>query len=258
MFRTQNGSFLLFRVAGIDVFLHWTWLVVAYFEIQNRRGNYTTPAWNVAEYVAIFGIVLLHEFGHALAWKEKGTFYGMGDGVPYAGTYAIQFPGQFKMEIENVFTIVLDGDKGWFKAGDAMDLSKEQLAEAKEEQYARHVATLLPLKKGGFTLASLGEQKVDDRPAAGVKVSHQGHRDVTLFFDKDSGLLVKTEQTVKDEQQGGKEVKQEIWYSDFKDTEGRKVPTKIKFNRDGKKFVESEMSDYKPVEKLEANTFAKP
>src|SRR5208282_5412821 len=50
----------------------------------------------------------------ASTWKEKGTYYGMGDdGFPYTANYAIQWPGQFRLEVEGVFTIVLDGDKGW-------------------------------------------------------------------------------------------------------------------------------------------------
>ncbi len=65
----QGGAFRLFRVAGIDVFLHWTWLVAALYSIQSREG---TPFWRVAEYVSLFGIVLLHEFGHAFACRSVG------------------------------------------------------------------------------------------------------------------------------------------------------------------------------------------
>ncbi len=67
-----QGSFRLFQVAGINVYLHWSWLLVAYVEIQFRRGNYQNPIWNVVEYLSIFGIVLLHEFGHALACRSVG------------------------------------------------------------------------------------------------------------------------------------------------------------------------------------------
>jgi Zn-dependent protease len=66
------GSFPLFRVAGIQVYVHWAWLLVAYFEIVNRINRYESMAWNVIEYLAIFGIVLLHEFGHALACRQVG------------------------------------------------------------------------------------------------------------------------------------------------------------------------------------------
>src|SRR5262249_34372658 len=57
---------------GIDVYLNWTWFLVAVFEIQARKGNYSSPAWNVLEYLGLFLIVLLHEFGHALACRSVG------------------------------------------------------------------------------------------------------------------------------------------------------------------------------------------
>ncbi len=67
-----SGSLPLFRIAGIQVYLHWTWLVVAYFEIVTRVNRYQSVAWNAIEYLALFGIVLLHEFGHALACRQVG------------------------------------------------------------------------------------------------------------------------------------------------------------------------------------------
>jgi Zn-dependent protease len=75
MFQLTGGSFRIFRVAGIDVYLHWLWFVVAYWEFSERRDRemaYSTPVWNLVEYLALFGIVLLHEFGHALACRQVG------------------------------------------------------------------------------------------------------------------------------------------------------------------------------------------
>lgn len=69
---TQKGSFRLFQFAGVTVFLHWTWFVVALFEIRDPVSRYSSVLWNVIEYVALFGIVLLHEFGHALACRSVG------------------------------------------------------------------------------------------------------------------------------------------------------------------------------------------
>lgn len=68
----RSGSFRLFRFAGIDVFLHWSWLLVAGFQVSYRQHAYTSPLWNIAEYLALFGIVLLHEFGHSLACRQVG------------------------------------------------------------------------------------------------------------------------------------------------------------------------------------------
>lgn len=72
MASTREGSVHLFRFAGVDVFLHWSWFVVAIIEIQSRSGRYTSIAWNVVEYLALFLIVLLHEFGHAMACRQVG------------------------------------------------------------------------------------------------------------------------------------------------------------------------------------------
>ena len=69
---TNQGSIRLFRVAGISLFLHWSWFVVAAYELQQRKGFYTVPVWNVLEYLSLFLIVLLHEFGHALACRQVG------------------------------------------------------------------------------------------------------------------------------------------------------------------------------------------
>jgi Zn-dependent protease len=69
---TRQGSIHLARVAGIDLSLHWSWFIVAVIEIASRNGQYSTWVWNVLEYLALFGIVLLHEFGHALACRQVG------------------------------------------------------------------------------------------------------------------------------------------------------------------------------------------
>ena len=68
----RSGSIKLFRLQGIEVFLHWSWFLVAVFEINSRRGDYGSVAWNVLEYLALFLIVLTHEFGHALACRSVG------------------------------------------------------------------------------------------------------------------------------------------------------------------------------------------
>jgi Zn-dependent protease len=72
MTSVRQGSIHLFRFAGIDVFLHWSWFLVAAFEISNRAKSYSSLTWNVMEYLALFLIVMLHEYGHALACRQVG------------------------------------------------------------------------------------------------------------------------------------------------------------------------------------------
>src|SRR5579859_1615597 len=68
----RQGSIHLFRFSGIDVFLHWSWFLVAAYEIQTRKGAYSSVTWNVLEYLSLFLIVMIHEFGHALACRQVG------------------------------------------------------------------------------------------------------------------------------------------------------------------------------------------
>src|SRR5256712_7519094 len=68
----RQGSIHLFRIAGVDVFLHWSWFLVAAFEISGRTRTYSSLSWNILEYLTLFSIVLLHEYGHALACRQVG------------------------------------------------------------------------------------------------------------------------------------------------------------------------------------------
>ncbi|HEV2097225.1 MAG TPA: M50 family metallopeptidase [Chthoniobacterales bacterium] len=68
----KGGAIRLFSVAGIAVYLHFTWFVIAAFEVTSVAKRYSNPIWGVFEYLALFAIVLLHEFGHAFACRSTG------------------------------------------------------------------------------------------------------------------------------------------------------------------------------------------
>jgi Zn-dependent protease len=68
----RQNAIRLFRFNGIDVSLHWSWFLVAAYEIGDRQTAYSSIGWNVAEYLALFLIVMIHEFGHALACRQAG------------------------------------------------------------------------------------------------------------------------------------------------------------------------------------------
>jgi len=69
---TREGSFKIFSFAGIGVYVHWMWLLLAVYSIQFRTHEYSSLIWNVAEFLALFLIVLTHEFGHQLACRSVG------------------------------------------------------------------------------------------------------------------------------------------------------------------------------------------
>ena len=71
---------------------------------------------------------------------------------------------------------------------------------------------------------------------------------VTLYFDKETGLLVKREATVKDLGTDDKEVLEEAVISDYKEADGRKYHTRVVVTRDGKTYYGSEVSMPREVE----------
>lgn len=70
---TRRGSIRIFRLFGIDVYLHWSWILLGLFEIEFLRYDESkSPIWYVVGFLSLFAIVLLHEFGHALACRQVG------------------------------------------------------------------------------------------------------------------------------------------------------------------------------------------
>ena len=68
----MGGTIRLFKFSGIQVYLHFSWFLIAAYEFTQRKGVYASPIWAAAEIIALFSIVLLHEFGHALACRQTG------------------------------------------------------------------------------------------------------------------------------------------------------------------------------------------
>lgn len=69
---TKKGSIRIFKLFGIDVYLHWAWFLIVIYDIQARGNAYDSYVWNALETMSLFGIVLMHEFGHALACRQVG------------------------------------------------------------------------------------------------------------------------------------------------------------------------------------------
>ncbi|MFL5241758.1 MAG: hypothetical protein ACJ8FY_06590 [Gemmataceae bacterium] len=198
--------------------------------------------------------------------KVKGKFYGFGDGLDYTAETSTMGMDKIRNLIEGnmdgnkfSFTQIYNNGKGWMAmGGDAQDLPEDQLDEIKQSLYTSYIMRLYMLPTKEYTLKSLGDSKAGDTEVYGIKVSRKGYKDVTLFLDKKTGLVVKSESTVKNTMGGGEEQKEERMFADYKDHDGIKYPTKATITRDGKKFVESEATDVKFSEKLDDNTFAKP
>ncbi len=202
----------------------------------------------------------------ATTFKMKGKFYGMGEGIDYSGDMAVYLPAKFRfnfnfdiMGVKIKVAQVINGDQGWNKLNDdTKKMDKDELAEAKEALYDLRVSRLAPLKGKAFKLAPLGDVKIKDRPAIGLRVSHKGFRDINLFFDKEKHYLLKSESVVKDFMMGGQEFNQETFYQDYKTIDGAAVALKLVIHRNGKLFLDGEISDVQVSEKLDDGLFGKP
>jgi hypothetical protein len=199
--------------------------------------------------------------------KGAGKFYGLGDGIDYnleIASYDKKFRFGMDMTVMNFdlkIVVVVNGGKGWEKVNDDVkEIAADELAEHKEQTHSNAVVSLLPLKKDkDYTLSAIGEVKVDDQAAVGVRVSKKGHRDVNLFFDKAKGQLVKSEFNVKDiKGSGDREIAQANFYYDYKEFQGVRHPTRMVTERDGKKFIDTRLTEMQLAEKLDDTVFGRP
>jgi hypothetical protein len=201
----------------------------------------------------------------AISWKSKGTmtFGGNENEVTVHATaqgldhYRQELEGEFNGEQRKI-VVVLAGDKGWRKFGEeAREMEEDGVANQKRNVYLLVApVTVIPLKGKGFRLEAAGEEKVDGKPAAGVKVTAPDGKDFTLYFDKESGLPVKLVARVVGFQ--GNEFTQETTYKDYKDFDGIKKATKVNTTRDGEDFIKSEITEFKVLDKVDPKMFAEP
>lgn len=199
-----------------------------------------------------------------IAVSGRGVLVLGADPMPVEIEDAWQMPGRYKSTTRFTYngtpvssTQVIDGDAGWITInGQTQPMPEAAMAEMKEQKYAEDLDRLLDLKGKTYTLTSTEGPRVDDRPTVGVKVASKGHRDVTLYFDAATGLLVKRQQQVLDD--AGKLVGQEVVFSDYQEKDGVKHWHKIILYRDGKKIVEAAVTKLEFVEKFDEREFVKP
>jgi len=197
--------------------------------------------------------------------RQKGTyraFIDVNQEQTATWTQICQKPDRFKNVQEAVIdgqkdslTLVLNGDKGWIsRNGQTESLNKEMVAKLQEDLDNDLISYLLKLKKKDLSM--LPEVKVSGRPAIGVKVSCKGREDVKLYFDKESGLLVKRDQRIGDDM-GGKATQEEV-FRDYKETENVELPRKVVTFTDGKKIGELIISEVQFPNKVDDREFEAP
>ncbi|MFN0055643.1 MAG: hypothetical protein ACKV0T_26135 [Planctomycetales bacterium] len=197
--------------------------------------------------------------------KAKGKVSFGGNESDFTAASTVQGVHKSRNEFEGEFggnkfqaVTVLNGDKGWVKFGEmGLELDEMGLAREKRNSFLQIVPTLLvPLNDKAYKLDSIADEKVADKPAAGIKVTGPDGKDFRLYFDKDSGLPVRLTATV----QGfmGEEVEQEAFFSGYKEMGGIKKATKTETKRNGETFSVQEITEFKVLDKVPDDTFAEP
>jgi hypothetical protein len=181
---------------------------------------------------------------------------------------------------------VYNGDQSWTKTTPgrsetvAKKLTKMDVAAWQASLKFRGPRRLLRLTDPASELAWLGEVMVGDRTAVGIQLTFKigpgekwfldketgserakvvrltrAHEE-NLFFDKETGLLTKTEHTAVNV--NGTKSLIETLYSDYKETDGIMIARKATVKTSGQVTEESEVVEFKVVDKLDDSLFQKP
>jgi hypothetical protein len=209
---------------------------------------------------------LKKHLAHSSNEKGKIDLPGVGE-VEFTSETAHMMPNKFRqvmsftvMNLNVTVTIKAHGDTvfGETAVGDMkMDISKEVKDGIKDVPHMLEVGQLFPLLGKDYTLGTFGEEKVNGKPAIGITVAKKGQNDMTLFFDKETHLLVRTDSRGKSPM-GGAEVNESRIIEEYgKTKDGIPVPKKMLVKHDGKDFMKAELSDVQYLEKLPDADFKK-
>ncbi len=199
--------------------------------------------------------------------KGKMDIPGVGE-IEFTSETSYMLPNQFKNVIE--FEVMnqklkvlsmLNKDKITVLttvAGQEIDSSDSVKEAFQHVPHILKVSQLAPLlKEKGYSFELIGEEKVDGKPALGVRVSAKGQKDVNLYFDKESALMVRMDYRSVDPMSNA-EVSEERIMTDYKkNKDGIPIARKMLVKHDGKKFMEAEVIEMTYLEKLPESEFQK-
>jgi outer membrane lipoprotein-sorting protein len=198
--------------------------------------------------------------------KFKGTMEIANMKVDMTGETAFQKPDKLRNTISlninnmNIDVItVYDGKKMWVNSqGKTMEIDDEKiLKEVKESLQIEGAGSLSDFLKAPYELNALGETKVKGKDAIGIRITKKGQKDFSMFFDKKTHMIVKTE-TRSFDAISKQEVTQEKFILSYQAKDGIQFGKRVEVTNDGKLFMDLEITDVAVSEKLDDSTFAKP
>jgi hypothetical protein len=184
------------------------------------------------------------------------------DATPKEWKWSFAAPNQLKDVREGYYLgrrtasiNVTNGKVAWtIREGRAVKLDAKLAEALKDQAHLMEVMRLTPLREKAYQLKSAGETKVDDRKALGLLVRTRGQKDLTLFFDAQSGLLVKVERKVISTSTL-QMVKEERFFQAYPSRDVLPYARKVLVRHDGKMAQSYEVREVKFLEKADKDEF---
>lgn len=203
-------------------------------------------------------------------FKMKGEVSILGMDIEFSGKLSYSMPDRYNMEMQAEFMgqkmVIKQTVKGETVKATIMfggmnlpaggDSEKEELKLASIMQEAERLTPLLDAKK--FTIKTAAEEEVDGKKVDVLVITPTAvKKEVRFYFDKKSGLLVKTAHKGKGPGEDGTtvDVNEESYHSDFKKINGIETAQKMEVKHDGKKFMIIKASDIELLEKIDDKEF---
>jgi outer membrane lipoprotein-sorting protein len=202
-----------------------------------------------------------------VTFKAKGQFTVENMRIETSGDFSVQGLQRFRWNVEvsamgrtQNGTLVLDGDKGWAQGNGQKveDLPKEAKFLIDVFRAVRLTQNVAAFADKAYELSHLGEMKINDRAAVGLKAVRKGQPDIDLYFDKQTLLPLRAELRVAGIPGAQQEMTFAFFFDDFKEVEGVKMFHKLKLRLDDKEMMELDLTDLKTGQKLDDSIFAKP
>jgi hypothetical protein len=200
---------------------------------------------------------------HGMTGTGTGTLHLNGAAQKVRNRFTAQGLDRLRWEVDiNAGTLRLGlHAKGvWISANgiDANAVDKDVAIAFRRGVTALRVAecpTLL-LEKG-WTLAPLGELKIDDTLAVGIKASRKGEPDIDLWLDAKTHLPLRVEYRFTKPGESA-ETTLRGTFSGYRTLAGRKHFGKMLVHQDGNLALEIERSDIENAETIADETFTRP
>jgi RNA polymerase sigma factor (sigma-70 family) len=153
---------------------------------------------------------------------------------------------------------VLRKGKGWLQFPRGMaDLEGDDAAVLRDSRCSLGLALLASLNDPGRELASVGEAPVAGKVAVGVLARSAAGPDLTLYFDKDTGLLLSEIHSVR-MPGDARATRQQVYFSDYEEKDGVKYPRHVVVYDDGSVRYCATVTEIEFPDKVDDKLFAKP